>query len=649
MIHPRRWQVLVVGAGHAGTEAALAAVRMGCEVLLVTTSVDRIGWLSCNPSVGGVGKTHLVAEVDAMGGEIALAADRAGVHYKLLHETRGPAVQALRAQCDKLEYATALREKLEQTPGLSIVQATVVSLWLEGDVLRGVQTAHGVWYQGDAVVLTAGTFLSAVCHTGLATEVGGRAGEGASNALGAQLRAAGLRTLRHKTGTCPRLDLRTIRWDDLEVDPGVRPAPRMARFGPPPPLPQMDGATTRTNARSHDLIRDALPRSPLFSGQIEGQGPRYCPSIEDKVVRFGDRDGHVLHLEREGWRTQEVYVSGLSTSLPVDVQLAVVRSIEGLEQAEIVRFGYAVEYDTIDPRQLGGDLGLAAIPGLYFAGQVNGTSGYEEAAAQGIWAGAAAACHAQRRSLPQLSRADAYLGVLIDDLIHRGGNEPYRMLTSRAEHRLALRVGNADLRLGPIAASLGLIDGQRSALIERRRERLTAAAALVETTRVNPSVAVLDWLAQRGHAGLATSAPLAELMRRPTMDWPTMEPWLPDALRPGGALGLDDDDRDELLIGVRYAAYERRERARIDRTRRAESIALPAELRYDAVAGLSAEARNKLEVARPTTLGAAGRLPGVTPAAVHALHLHLELERRRSAEATRQARAAQSAAESAST
>ncbi len=660
LIHPGRVDVIVVGGGHAGAEATLAAVRMGCQVLLITTAVDRIGWMSCNPSVGGVGKTHLVAEVDALGGEIARCTDRSSVHTKLLHHTRGAAVQALRAQCDKLEYATAMRERLEGQDGLRIVQGTVSALWVEGGRIRGAITSHGVAYEATAVVLTAGTFLSAVCHVGDRQEVGGRAGEGSANALGQQLRDLGLRLLRHKTGTCPRVDGRSIDWSATDPDPGLRPPPAMARYGPPPRLPQMDCAITRTNAKSHAIIREAIPRSPLFSGQIEGTGPRYCPSIEDKVVRFGDRQGHTLFLEREGWRTQEVYVAGLSTSLPVDAQLALLRSISGLERAQIVRFGYAVEYDTIDPRQLGRDLGLEVQPGLYFAGQVNGTSGYEEAAAQGIWAGAAAACFALERDLPLLSRADAYLGVLVDDLTTRGGDEPYRMLTSRAEHRLTLRTGNADLRLLPIAEALGLVEPEQLAATRARHRRLQEAVAALEQTQLAPSAPVLRRLADHGQGSFGAPASLAELLRRPGMTFEALRPYLPPVLASArsaaasadagaganafeaaqvgpndleGTTGttsadLDALDLEEVQIEIRYQAYHRREQGRITRTRRAESVALPADLDFDAIGALSAEARQRLRAARPATLGAAARLPGLTPTAVQALYLHLELRRR---------------------
>lgn len=634
LLHPHHFDVIVVGGGHAGTEAALAAVRMGADTALVTASVDRIGWMSCNPSIGGVGKSHLVAEIDALGGEMALAADRAGVHYKLLNASRGPAVRALRAQCDKLEYATGVRERLERQQGLAIMQATVSSLWIEAGALRGVITGHGVAIAAKAVVLTAGTFLSAICHVGGAKEAGGRAGEGASNALGAQLQALGLRTRRHKTGTCPRVDARTIDWDETSPDPGLRPAPSMARHGPPPPLTQMDCAATRTNAATHAVIREAIPRSPLFSGQIEGRGPRYCPSVEDKVVRFSERDGHTIYLEREGWRTSEVYLSGLSTSLPVDAQYAMVRTIAGLQRAEIVRFGYAVEYDTIDATQLDHGLGLPALPGLHFAGQINGTSGYEEAAAQGLWAGAGAASAALQRSLPALSRSDAYLAVLVDDLTSQSDDEPYRMFTSRAEHRIALRVGNADLRLSALGRALGLVDDDAWRRVERRRRRLDAVVAALQATRVAPTAKVVARLEDGGHGGLATTASLVELLRRPTMTWEAVAPWLPASMVPGDDAGrsafvfegesVTDDDLDEICNRVRYEAYAERERGRAARTKRSEAVALPIGLDFSQVHGLSFECAERLSKVRPTTLGQASRVAGVTPAAISALHIHIE-------------------------
>ena len=623
--HPGPWRVIVVGGGHAGCEAALAVARTGVATLLITQSVDRIGWMSCNPAIGGIGKTHLVAEIDALGGEMARNADRAGVHYKLLNQSRGPAVRALRAQCDKLEYATALRGVLEAQPLLALKQDTVASLWIEADQLRGVITKMGARFAADAVVLTAGTFLAGVLHTGQAQQAGGRAGEGAATGLGEQLRSLGVRTLRHKTGTCPRLDQRSIAWATLSVDPGLTPPPTMSRYSPAVALPQLPCHATETNANTHDIIRGSLSRSPMFSGAIEGAGPRYCPSIEDKVVRFSQRDSHLLYLEREGWRTQEVYLSGLSTSLPADVQLRVVRSIRGLEQAEIVRFGYAVEYDTIDPRQLGTDLQLPALPGLYFAGQVNGTSGYEEAAAQGLVAGLQASARCRGASGPELGRHESYIGVMIDDLVTRGGNEPYRMFTSRAEHRLSLRTGNADLRLCPKGRDLGLVSDEQWRSFQAREGRLEQARALLGSTRVRPDTRTNEALEAMGTSALKTVATAAELLRRPELSWEQATALLPDEL---DALGLTDDDRDELLTETRYAGYIEREKIRIERNRKAERTPIADDFDYAAVGALSSETIEALQTARPRTLGQAARLPGVPPAAVSALAIALEAARR---------------------
>ncbi len=630
VVHPRRWPLIVIGGGHAGCEAALAGARSDVPTLLLTQSVDRIGWMSCNPAIGGVGKSHLVAEIDALGGEMARNTDRAGVHYKLLNASRGPAVRAMRVQCDKLAYATAMRQVLEAQPGLSIKQATVTRLWLDNGQLRGVETAHGIRFEADAVVVTAGTFLAAVCHTGDRREQGGRAGEGSDNDLGSQLRELGVATGRHKTGTCARLDAHSIRWQALAVDPGLRPPPPLALAGDPVRLPQMHCHIAHTNERSHDIIRAAMSRSPLFSGAIDGAGPRYCPSIEDKVVRFADRDSHQLFLEREGWQTSEVYLSGLSTSLPADAQIALVRSIKGLEDAEIVRFGYAVEYDTIDPRQLDGGLQLRALPGLYMAGQVNGTSGYEEAAAQGLMAALAAVAQLRDEEAPEIDRTQGYIGVLIDDLITRGGDEPYRMFTSRAEHRLSLRVGSADRRLTPIGRKLGLIDDAAWAAFESRKSRLDRARRLLEATRLNPTPALQARIEALGDGGLRTSTSLAGLLRRPKVNWTDVADLLPEELQPGGDPGpLSVNEAAELIAESRYHGYIEREQQRLERTRKAGAVTLPDDLDYAAVGGLSTEAVEKLEKVRPATLGQAGRIPGLTAGAMQALAVHIEMRRRR--------------------
>lgn len=617
--------MLVVGGGHAGCEAALASARSGCRTLLVTQSVDRIGWMSCNPAIGGVGKSHLVAEIHALGGEMARNTDRAGVHYKWLNRSRGPAVHALRVQCDKLAYATAMRVVLEEQDGLDIKQGTVSRLWLDdAGHVRGVISGHGVAFAAPNVVLTAGTFLAAVCHTGEAQEQGGRAGEGAANDLGAQLREAGIRTRRHKTGTCPRLDRATVDWDALRVDPGVQVPDPIARFGDAPSLRQMDCHAASTNATTHAIIEGAMHRSPLFSGQIDGTGPRYCPSIEDKVVRYPNRHQHVLYLEREGWQTNEIYLSGLSTSLPPDVQLAAVRSIEGLANAEIIRFGYAVEYDTIDSTQLDASLALPAFPGLFLAGQVNGTSGYEEAAAQGLVAGLSAVARAKGQAAAEWPRSESYIGVLIDDLVTRGGDEPYRMFTSRAEHRLRLRTGNADVRLTPKGRDLGLVSDKQMAAYEQHVDQLAVGKQALAKAKLTPTAATLQQVEATGTGTLRGPVRAADLLKRPGLAWRDIRPLLPEAV-----LTLPEAVVDELVTELRYAGYVEREQVRVARARRAEVVRLAADLDYRAIGGLSAESIEILERVRPKDLGQAGRIPGLTRGALEAVAIHVEVRRRR--------------------
>ncbi len=621
LAYPTTYRAIVVGGGHAGCEAALALARCGLSTLLLTQNVDRIGWMSCNPAIGGVGKSHLVAEIDALGGEMARNTDRAGVHYKILNGSKGPAVRAVRVQCDKLAYATEMRRVVERQDHLQVKQGDVRALWLEAGVLRGVETATGLCFTAEVVVLTAGTFLAAVCHTGLVQQVGGRAGDQASHGLGEQLRDLGVRTIRHKTGTCPRVDGRSIDWARLVVDPGLDTPPPIARGGPPPPLQQMPCHVAWTHDLTHELIRAGLDRSPLYTGVIEGTGPRYCPSVEDKVVRFSHHARHQIFLEREGWQTDEIYLNGLSTSLPADVQIAVVRSIEGMEHAEIVRFGYAVEYDAIDARELGPDLQLRALPGLFLAGQVNGTSGYEEAAGQGLVAGLNAV---QRlRGLPGLnfSRTESYLGVMVDDLVTLGASEPYRMFTSRAEHRLTLRASNADLRLTPLGHELGLIDEPHWQRFQARVARLDGAREVLQTTVVSPSRETLARLEALGAGTLTTQATLAQLLCRKELDWAGLQPWLPVNL------ALDTDDVVELTTELRYAGYVAREAVRQARTRRHEAVPLPQDLDFAAIGGLSREAVEQLQAVRPASLAQAARLPGVTAAAVQALSFHLAQRR----------------------
>lgn len=620
--YPTRYRAIVVGGGHAGCEAALALARCGMATLLLTQNVDRIGWMSCNPAIGGVGKSHLVAEIDALGGEMARNTDRAGVHYKILNGSKGPAVRAVRAQCDKLTYATQMRRVVEQQPHLQVKQGDVRALWLDGGELRGVETATGLRFHAEVVILTAGTFLAAVCHTGLVQQVGGRAGDSSSLGLGEQLRELGVKTLRHKTGTCPRLDGRTIAWDRLVLDPGVVPPPPLAKGGPPPPLRQMPCHVAWTNERTHEIIRSGLPRSPLFTGIIEGTGPRYCPSVEDKVVRFAHHERHQVFLEREGWQTDEIYLNGLSTSLPADVQIELVRSIEGLEHAEIVRFGYAVEYDAIDARELGRDLQLRALPGLFLAGQVNGTSGYEEAAGQGLVAGLNAVQRLRGLQAVPLPRTHSYLGVMVDDLVTLGATEPYRMFTSRAEHRLTLRAGNADLRLTPLGRQLGLVPDDQWQRFEARTARLLRARHLLEQTIVTPSRETLAHLEPWGSGSLQGPVTLGNLLCRKELTWAALTPWLPDDL------GLDADDTDELTTEVRYAGYVAREQVRQARTQRLEASPLPQDLDFATIGGLTTEAVQQLQQVRPQTLAQAARLPGVTAAAVQALAFHLAWRKR---------------------
>ena len=622
-VHPGSWQVLVIGGGHAGCEAALASARCGLTTLLLTQNVDRIGWMSCNPAIGGVGKSHLVQEIDALGGEMARATDQAGVHYKLLNASRGPAVRALRVQCDKLAYATALRQVLEEQPNLLIKQAEVDSLWLEAGQLRGVRTRAGLRYAAQAVVLTAGTFLSAVCHTGLAQTPGGRAGDGAALGLGEQLRELCVRTLRHKTGTCPRIDGRSVDFARLTLDPGIADPPPMARGGHRPLLPQMMCFTAYTTPETHRHIRENLDRSPLYTGIIQGQGPRYCPSIEDKVVRFAHHERHALSLEREGWQTREIYLSGLSTSLPADVQVAMVQSIAGLEQAEIVRFGYAVEYDAIDARELDHGLQLRALPGLFMAGQVNGTSGYEEAAGQGLIAGLNAVRQVRGEPALHLSRTESYLGVMVDDLVTLGAEEPYRMFTARAEHRLSLRGSNADLRLTPVGRQLGLCNDAQWQRFTARQQRLEAARALLCEVVLRPTPATNARLAELGSEPLEQPVTLEALLRRPDLAWETVQEWLPQPL------DLDGDDVHELLTSIRYAGYIAREDQRRQRTLRQQERLIPADLDYATLTSLSSEARAQLARVRPVTMAQAARIPGVTAAALDALGFHVAMALRR--------------------
>ncbi|MBV9698115.1 MAG: tRNA uridine-5-carboxymethylaminomethyl(34) synthesis enzyme MnmG [Gammaproteobacteria bacterium] len=622
------FDVIVVGGGHAGTEAALAAARRGARTLLLTQNIETLGQMSCNPAIGGIGKGHLVREIDALGGAMARAADAAGIQFRTLNASKGPAVRATRAQADRQLYRQAIRRRLENQPGLALFQQEVADLWLEGTHVRGVITAAGVAFSARAIVLTVGTFLGGRLHVGLESSSGGRAGDPPANRLAARLRELALRVGRLKTGTPPRLDGRTLDWSAMAPQPGDVPVPVFSFLGRASDHPrQVNCFITCTNERTHEIIRGASDASPLFTGRIEGVGPRYCPSVEDKVVRFADKSSHQVFVEPEGLSTHEVYPNGISTSLPYAVQVELVRSIRGFERAHLTRPGYAIEYDYFDPRGLKPSLETQALAGLFFAGQINGTTGYEEAAAQGLLAGVNAALQAQGEPSWTCPRSEAYLGVLVDDLVTRGTREPYRMFTSRAEHRLLLREDNADLRLTPVGRGLGLIDDARWELFEAKRATCDAELERLAALRVRPAEVDATWSERVLGAPLAREVSAFELLARPGVRFEDVcaltgtPPWmLPGAL----------DERLPVQIGAqvevaaRYRGYIERQRQDIERARHEEETVLPSAIDYTRVAGLSHEVRQRLSEARPATLGAAGRVPGVTPAAVQILRVHLK-------------------------
>ncbi len=618
MEHPDSFDVIVIGGGHAGTEAALAAARSGARTLLLTQSVETIGQMSCNPAIGGIGKTHLVKEIDALGGAMARAADQAGIQFRVLNARKGPAVRATRAQADRVLYRNAVRRIVESQPGLSIFQQSVTDLRVEGDRVTGVVTQMGLVFAAGAVVLTTGTFLGGLIHIGLEQHGGGRAGDAPSNALAKRLRALPFRVGRLKTGTPPRIDGRSVDFSVMEQQPGDTPEPVMSYLGSVAEHPrQVPCWITRTNAATHDIIRAGLDRSPMYSGVIEGVGPRYCPSVEDKVVRFADKDSHQIFVEPEGLDTFELYPNGISTSLPFDVQMALVRSIRGFEQAHITRPGYAIEYDYFDPRDLSPTLETKVIEGLFFAGQINGTTGYEEAAAQGLMAGLNAA--RQVAGLPGWTpgRDEAYIGVLIDDLIRLGTSEPYRMFTSRAEFRLLLRQDNADFRLTPAGRELGLVDDQRWQAFCTRRDGVESVLRHLKTTRIVVDSPAAARLASHCDETLERDQTLEALLRRPAV---TLE-GLADvvALPPMAA-----DVAEQVEVQVKYLGYIHRQQAEVERIRRHEDTPLPLDLDYAEVDGLSNEVRQKLTAARPDNLARASRIPGVTPAAISQLLIHLK-------------------------